>query len=109
MGAVRGQNLQAMAEVWGNQKGPARDQMERSEFEKRALLMQCYLKHDNYSVLGELPDKEGGRTYNVRISRGKIQRELSFATIKGPLDRWYVLNADLAKVQDMCTEIGKPG
>lgn len=105
MGAVKSQNLQAMSEVWGNDKSLARDRIERSELEKRELLMQCYLKHDRYQVLGEVPGKDGRRVLTVRLTRGQVQRELGFETVKGRADRWYVENAELAKVQDLCTDL----
>ena len=46
MGAVKAQDLQAMGAVWGSDKGAARDNMDRTELDKRlVILQQCY-DHD---------------------------------------------------------------
>jgi hypothetical protein len=67
--------------------------------------MACYLRHDDYRILGELPGNAGKRIVTVRLTRGRVSRELGFDTVKGPSDRWYVESADLSKVQDMCTNL----
>jgi len=46
LAAVKAQDLQAMSVVWGTSKGPARDQLERSELEKREIIMQGCYDHD---------------------------------------------------------------
>lgn len=105
LNAVKAEDLQAMSEVWGNDKGPARDRIPRDQLEKRELLMQCYLKHDTFRILGDLPGDNGRRVISVRITRGRVSRELNFDAVKGPSNRWYMENADLSKVQDLCTSI----
>lgn len=102
LGAVRAQDLQAMSTVWGTSKGPARDQMQRDQLEKRELLMMCYLTHDRYQVLGEVPTETSHRTLRVELTRGTTSRVTTFITVPGPSDRWYVESADLKPVEDLC-------
>lgn len=103
--AVKAKDLQAMSEVWGNDKGPARDRMSRQDLEKRELLMQCYLTHDESRLLGESPGEAGRRVIVVRLTRGRVVREVPFDAVKGPSNRWYVEKAALDRVQDFCTDM----
>lgn len=103
LGAARAQDLEAMSVVWGTAKGPARDQMKREELEKRELVMMCFFDHERYRVLSE-SERQGssGRTYRVELSKGALRRTTNFYTVRGPSDRWYVENADLDPVKDLC-------
>lgn len=94
-----------MSVVWGNEKGPARDRMSREDLERRELLMQCYLQHDSYEILGEVAGSKGRRILTVRLVRGRVQREVPFDAIQGPAKRWYVEKAALDRVQDFCTNM----
>ena len=103
--AVKAKDLQAMSEVWGNEKGPARDRMSREDLEKRELLMQCYLTHDDAKILGDVPGGNARRVLTARLTRGRIQRDVPFEAVKGPANRWYVEKAALDRVQDFCTNL----
>jgi hypothetical protein len=100
--AVRTEDLQAMGAIWGTSRGPARETIERTELEKRAIILQCYLQHDSYRVLGEVPGEAGRRVVRVEITRGRDTRQPSLHTVQGPRGRWYVENVDLAAVRDFC-------
>ncbi len=102
LGAVSAQDLQAMSTVWGTSKGPARDQIERSELEKRELTMQCYLTHDRSRILNEEPGEGGRRIYLVELTQGELTRRTRFTTVRGPSERWYVENADIQATRDFC-------
>ncbi len=39
LAAVKSQDLQAMSVIWGTSKGPARDQVDRAQLERRELIM----------------------------------------------------------------------
>ena len=103
--AVKAKDLQQMSEVWGNENGPARNRIERDELEKRELLMQCYLQHDEARILNDVPGEGGRRILTVRLTRGRITREVPFDTVRGPANRWYVEKAGLDRVQDFCTGV----
>lgn len=100
--AVRTEDLQAMGATWGTVRGPARETIERTELEKRVIILQCYLQHDSYRVLSEVPGDEGRRVVRVEITRGTQKRQPSLHTVQGPGGRWYVENVELAAVRDFC-------
>lgn len=102
LAAVNAQDIQAMSVVWGTEKGPARDQLSRSELERREIIMQQCFAHDRYRVVDELPGEGGSRMLRVEITRGTTMRTPQFVTIKGPSERWYVLDADIAAMRDLC-------
>src|SRR5688500_10199026 len=100
--AVRTEDLQAMGATWGTSQGPARQTIERTELEKRVIILQCYLQHDSYRVLNEFPGEGGRRVVRVELTRGTDKRQPSLHTIQGPGGRWYVENVELAAVRDFC-------
>lgn len=104
LAAVKSQDLQAMSVVWGTQKGPARDQIERTELEKREIIMQSCYSHDSFRVVSETPGTGGQRVVKVEITRGNKSKTPNFTTVKGPSDRWYVLDADYTAMREFCKQ-----
>jgi hypothetical protein len=104
LGAAQSQDLQAMGAVWGTDKGPARDNMDREQLDRRLILLQpCYV-HDRAQVLDErLGTTPNERAVRVQITRGTRTKTLEFDVVKGPSNRWYVLDVDYETVQaDFC-------
>jgi hypothetical protein len=106
LGAVHARDLQAMSTVFGTSNGPARETMDRTELEKREVILTCYFTNDSYRVLGERSGTGGHREVSVELKKGNITRQTTFYAIRGPGDRWYVDNIDIAAVRDFC---GNPG
>jgi hypothetical protein len=104
--AVKARDLQAMSTVFGTKNGPARETMDRTELEKREIILACYFNHDTYRVLGEDSGRENHRDIRVELKKGNLARQTTFYTIQGPGGRWYVDNMDIAGVRDFC---GNPG
>jgi hypothetical protein len=102
LAAAKQQNIQALGTFWGDAQGPARDRMERTDTEKRELIMVCYLKHDRYEIAGEAPNPGGTRAVVVNLTLGNQSRSANFEVVRGPGDRWYVQNVDLKALQDFC-------
>src|SRR5687768_12076064 len=102
LAAIRAQDLQALSIIWGTEKGPTRDLIERRELEKRELIMQCMLAHDRFRILNEGPGQAGKRVFRVELTRGPITRATNFTATQGPSERWYVESADLEPVKDLC-------
>jgi len=100
--AVHAQDLQAMSLVWGTAKGSARDNMERSQLEKREVILQCYFNYDTFRVLNESPTSEMRRMVRVELQRDGKTRTPTIYTVLGPNGRWYVENLDIAAVKDFC-------
>jgi hypothetical protein len=106
LAAVRGQDLQAMSAVFGTNRGPSRDNMDREQLEKRLIILQCYFMHDKYRILGESPGESLHRVFTVELTRGRLTRTPHFFTIRGPNDRWFVDNMEIAAVKEFCRESG---
>jgi hypothetical protein len=100
--AVRNRDLQAMSTVFGTNKGPARETMDRTELEKREIILACYFNNDSYRTLGEQSGQDNHREVRVEIRRGSLSRQTTFYAVKGPGDRWYIDNMDIASVRDFC-------
>ena len=104
--AVNAKDLQAMSTVFGTNKGPARATMDRAELEKREIILQCYFNNDTSRILGESAGTQGHREIRVELKKGNLTRLTTFYTIRGPGDRWYVDNMDIAAVRDFCGNSG---
>jgi len=104
--AVNAKDIQAMGTVFGTKDGPARETMDRTELEKRLIILQCYFQHDTARTLGEAAGAGGHREVRVELRKGNLNRQSTFYTIQGPGKRWYVDNMDIAAVRDFC---GNPG
>jgi hypothetical protein len=102
LGAAKSQDLQVMAIAWGTEKGPARDPFERTELEKRLIVMQGCYDSDRYRILDENPGESGKRVLRVELTKGSVTKTPRFTTVKGPSDRWYVEDADFAAVTALC-------
>jgi hypothetical protein len=104
--AVNAKDIQAMGTVFGTKNGPARETMDRTELEKRLIILSCYFQHDAARTLGEAGGAGGHREIRVELKKGNMTRQSTFYTIQGPGKRWYVDNMDIAAVRDFC---GNPG
>jgi hypothetical protein len=95
-------DIQAMSSVFGTKAGPARETMDRTELEKRQVILACFFTHDTYRILGESAGVGGHRELRVEIKKGNVTRQPTFYVIQGPGQRWYVDNMDIASVRDFC-------
>lgn len=91
-----------MSAVWGDEKGPARENMERLEVEKREIIMQCFFDHEKFRILDETPAEGGQRAFKVELSKGPQRITRTFYTVRGPSERWYVVNAEMSSKESMC-------
>jgi hypothetical protein len=104
--AANAKDIQAMSTVFGTNNGPARETMDRTELEKREIILACYFAHDTARILGEDKGTAGHREVRVELRKGNLTRQTTFYAIQGPGKRWYVDNMDIAAVRDFC---GNPG
>ncbi len=104
LAAVRATDLQAMSVVFGTSNGPARDNMEREQLDKRLIILQCYFNHDKSRTLSETPGEGGHRVFTVELTRGRFVRSPRFYAIKGPNERWFIDNMEIAAVREFCRE-----
>ncbi|MDB4882400.1 MAG: hypothetical protein JWL95_1166 [Gemmatimonadetes bacterium] len=103
LAAIRAKDLQALGAVWGDKNGAIRDtkRISREEVEQRELLLMCYFSHDSFKVLGDSPAAGGERVMSVTLTKGTLSRTTNFYLVSGN-DRWYVRNADVEPVRDLC-------
>ena len=102
LNAVRAQDIQAMATIFGTNRGPSRDNMNREELEKRLIILQCYFNHDKFRIVGESPGDGGHRVIATELTRGTNNRTPRFYVIPGPSNRYYIDNMEIAAVRDFC-------
>jgi hypothetical protein len=103
MASAKVQDLQAMSNIWGGPKGPARETMDKESLEMREVIMMRCLRHDTYSVLNETSAPDGERHLSVEVRLRGVAARSNFVTTKGPRDRWYVKDFALGTLQSICT------
>jgi hypothetical protein len=105
LNAARAQDLQAMAMVWGNSRGPSRDQFDRQQLDQRLIIMQGCYDHDRFQILDESPAAAGERTVRVTLSRGARSKTTNFTAARGPSNRYYVYvqDTDFNAFRDFCS------
>jgi hypothetical protein len=102
MASMKNQDIQATAVVWGTDRGPARDVLpDRSQLERRVMVMQQYLAHDSYAVVGDAASGSGTRIFRLAVTRGGMTRETTMRTVQGPQSRWYVEHVELEPLRDL--------
>lgn len=103
LNAAKAQDLQAIANVWGNEESPTRDRVDRQELERRLLIITCHLRHDE-SRIGPAQLGEGGRTiFNVELVKGNVRATIPFTTVKNARNsRWFVEDVDLRPARPIC-------
>jgi hypothetical protein len=103
LAAVRQQDVQALGSIWGDARGSAREVMEKSssssnptmtrdDYEKRVILLQCYLMHDEARITGGPTTKLDTVSFNLELRKGQARANLTARTLPGPASRWYVLD-----------------
>jgi hypothetical protein len=96
MKAVADSNLAGMAGLWGTAKGSAGRTHQPADYERRIVVMQSYLSHDDFRILGDAPDgSEARHTVQVQIRRGACTWTLPFGVIQLADGSWIVNQLDL--------------
>lgn len=105
MRAVKAQDLQTMSAVWGTSRGPAREQMDREQLEKRLIIIQCKLDHEAWGFAEDRPRLVAGgkQDFRVRLRSKTAEAVTSFTTILGPENRWFVEIVDMEPLREFCT------
>ena len=105
MAAVKSEDLQALAAIWGTSDGPARNRFGSDELQKRELTMLCYLHYDTYKVLGDAPAMNGLRTYAVDMRYDKLSHTGQFDVGRASDGRYYVFSVvNFPEFQDFCAQ-----
>jgi hypothetical protein len=107
LAAVRAQDLQAMSMVWGTKSGPARDNIQREQLEKREVIMTQCLANDSASFVDDSPGLGGDHLVRFVLYRGPVTRSTAFTTQSDGSARWYVKEIDLKSVHSCTAEAGQ--
>jgi hypothetical protein len=96
MRAVADSNLDKMAMLWGTAKGPAATTKEPPDYERRIVIMQSYLNHDDSRILSDTPDgSEGRHALQVELRRQACTWVVPFGVIQLADRSWIVQEIDL--------------
>jgi len=96
MRAVADSNLAAMAGLWGTARGPAAKTRQPPDYERRIVVMQSYLSHDDSRILSDSPDgSEARRVVQVQIRRQACTWTVPFTVIQLSDGGWIVNHIDL--------------
>lgn len=104
LASIRSEDVQATSIIWGSSKGPARELIrDRTELEKRILVMQCNINHDSYRIISDVPMDATRRTLRVELRRGQMTATTTMVATQGPNQRWFIENTDLAPLRGFCS------
>jgi hypothetical protein len=96
MRAVADSNLAAMAALWGTAKGSAARTKQPPDYERRIVVMQSYLVHDDSRIVGDTPDGSSGRhAVQVQLRRQACTWTVPFSVIQLSDGGWIVNQIDL--------------
>jgi hypothetical protein len=105
LASIKSEDVQATSIIWGSSKGPARELIrDRSELEKRILVMQCNLNHDSYKIISDLPGEGLKRNIKVELRFRQLTAQTTMVATQGPNQRWFIENTDLAPMRGFCTK-----
>jgi hypothetical protein len=102
LGAAAGKNLEAMALVWGDERGPASRRMSRGELEKRLLNQIELLCQETARPMGTSPGTNGRRLVAYDMSARSRTVRVTFTTIADRRGRWYVQDLEVLRLQELC-------
>ena len=98
MEAVADSNLAKMAELWGTAKGSAARTRQPSDYERRIVIMQAYLRDRRHRLMSNT--QEGAdvnrRIVQVEFRRGDCVKMVPFTVIRSEPGDWIVNSIDLA-------------
>ncbi len=104
LASIRSEDVQATSIIWGSSKGPARELIrDRTELEKRILVMQCNINHDSYRIVSDVPGEGTKRNLKVELRRGPLTATTAMVAVQGPNQRWFIENTDLAPLRGFCS------
>jgi len=96
MRAVADSNVDKMAMLWGTAKGPAGRTKQPADYERRIVIMQTYLSHDDSRILSDTPDAAGDRhEIQVQLRRQACTWTVPFGVVQLADRSWIVQQIDL--------------
>jgi hypothetical protein len=82
--AVADSNLDKMAQLWGTSKGPAASTRQPTDYQRRLVIMQAYLRGANYRIISNTDDgsSKDRRVLQVEMTRGGCDEIVPFTTTR---------------------------
>jgi hypothetical protein len=104
LAAVKKQDLQAMSQYWGTEKGLARDHMSREKLEKSLVIIQCSTNHDSwqYAADGTAIVSLKEQLFGVELRQRGLRAKTVMTTVQGPENRWFVEDINLVPLGAFC-------
>ena len=96
MSAVADSNLTKMASLWGSSKGSAAATGEPVDYERRVVLMQSYLRHDDYRIV-TATQNAGHWEGQVELRRQACTWIVPFTAVEAESGGWIINNIDLTR------------
>jgi hypothetical protein len=94
--AVADSNVDRMAALWGTARGPAATTHMPSDYERRIVVMQHYLRHETARIVSDSPETtENRHDIQVELRRQLCTWVIPFVAIKTTDGTWIVNQVDL--------------
>jgi hypothetical protein len=94
--AVADSNVDRMAALWGSARGPAGKTHMPSDYERRIVIMQHYLRHETARIVSDVPETtENRHAIQVELRRQFCTWIVPFVAIKSADGAWLVNQVDL--------------
>jgi hypothetical protein len=103
MAAINSQDVDALGLIWGSEKGPAVDLPAKDQLAQRAMIMQCYLKHDSYQIVNDVVASDKVHIVTLSVTKGTFVRQTTTKVFLGPNNRWFVGETELQPLKDLCS------
>ena len=103
---MKSNDLKRMAELWGNERGPARASMKDSVVVMRVSAMRVYLNHVGYRIIeGPLPvpSEPDHRLFRVELQLGQCNRIQPIEVVQARRGGWFVANVRLDSPNNLST------
>jgi hypothetical protein len=100
LAGARAQDIQAIGAVFGNEKGPLRDQADRANVERQLLIQLQCLRHDKATISEPGRGERGLQLFTVDLAQGNLSASPRFTVVRGPSNRWYVEVFDIVLLQN---------
>lgn len=111
MRGVADSNLALMAQHWGTSRGPAAETGTPSDYQKRIVIMQAYLRGTTFRILSDtpVPGERGRRVLNVELTRAGCVNVVPFTVVRTGRGQWLVNQFNLEQVGAPTRGCAPPG
>lgn len=98
LAAVKANDHRRMGELWGTERGPAAQSMNRDVLRQRLTVIQKYLDHSGYRIIEgplRVPERDDLRTFRIELQRTNCNQVLPMDVIRTRSGGWLVYDVHL--------------